>query len=127
MQSLDWPFPLNPCLRLWRLVQAKGLLGEQDSQGKRGEENDYLASNMKFDEQEHEQLMLEAQNMDKVLRGEQVSPQSSSSSPRVLPLGLTQAIGTASNTALPLRTLLSHNLNGGDKDVKSCRGMTVST
>ncbi|CAL5228475.1 g11617 [Coccomyxa viridis] len=55
--------------------KAKGLLGEQDSQGKRGEENDYLASNMKFDEQEHEQLMLEAQNMDKVLRGEQAVPE----------------------------------------------------
>ena len=62
-------------------MQAKGLLGEQDSQGKRGEENDYLASNMKFDEQEHDKLMLEAQNMDKVLSGEQVGPSSSGSIP----------------------------------------------
>ena len=71
------------CSRLRRLVQAKGLLGEQDSQGTKKEENDYLASNMKFDEQEHEQLMLEAQNMDKVLSGEQVCPLSSGSTPLV--------------------------------------------
>ena len=55
-------------------MQAKGLMGEQERQGKRKEENDYLASDMKFNEQEHEQLMLEAQNMEKVLKGERVSP-----------------------------------------------------
>ena len=37
------------------------------------EADDYQASNMKFDEQEHEQLMGEATNMDRVLKGEQVS------------------------------------------------------
>lgn len=36
------------------------------------ETDDYQASNMKFDEQEHEQLMGEATNMDRVLKGEQV-------------------------------------------------------
>ena len=36
------------------------------------EADDYQASNMKFDEQEHEQLMGEATNMDRVLKGEQV-------------------------------------------------------
>ena len=55
------------------MVQAKGLMGTQSSQRARKEADDYLASNMKFDEQEYEQLMLEAQNMNKVLSGEQVS------------------------------------------------------
>ena len=36
------------------------------------EADDYQASNMKFDEQEHEQLMGEAATMDRVLKGEQV-------------------------------------------------------
>ena len=58
-----------------------GLMGTQASKGKRkGEEDDYMASNMKFDEQDFEQLMLEAQNMDKVLRGEKVSTFSTVSS-----------------------------------------------
>lgn len=55
-------------------------MGEQDSRGRKKEENDYLASNMKFDEEQHEQLMLEAQNMEKVLKGEQVSLWSAGSS-----------------------------------------------
>jgi len=65
----------------WQIIQAMGLMGTQASKGKRkGEEDDYMASNMKFDEQDFEQLMLEAQNMDKVLRGEKVSTFSTVSS-----------------------------------------------
>ena len=45
-------------------------MGTQASKGKRkGEEDDYMTSNMKFDEQDFEQLMLEAENMDYVLPG----------------------------------------------------------
>ena len=49
------------------------MMGLQSEKGKGREEDEYLAANMKFDEQEHNQLMQEAQNMTRVLSGEEVS------------------------------------------------------
>ena len=54
-------------------MQAKAMMGLQSEKGKGREEDEYLASNMKFHEQEHNQLMQEAQNMTRVLSGEEVS------------------------------------------------------
>ena len=48
-------------------------MGLQSEKGKGREEDEYLASNMKFNEQEHNKLMQEAQNMQRVLSGEEVS------------------------------------------------------
>ena len=53
-------------------VQAKAMMGLQSGKGKGREEDEYLASNMKFDEQEYNQLMQESQNMKRVLSGEEV-------------------------------------------------------
>ena len=49
------------------------MMGLQSEKGKGREEDEYLASYMKFHEQEHNQLMQEAQNMTRVLSGEEVS------------------------------------------------------
>ncbi|CAK0785988.1 hypothetical protein CVIRNUC_009201 [Coccomyxa viridis] len=51
--------------------EAKAMMGLQSEKGKGREEDEYLASNMKFHEQEHNQLMQEAQNMTRVLSGEE--------------------------------------------------------
>lgn len=55
-------------------MQAKSMMGLQAEKGNGKEEDDYLAFNMKFNEEEFEQLMQEAQNMGGILRGEQASP-----------------------------------------------------